>query len=443
MEHCRFHYKTLDDVRTELEKIGRALPLGEQVDLLRTPCRFGAVKLPNRLGIAPMEGVDSLPDGAPSELTRKRYLRLAEGGAGLIWMEAVSVVQEGRSSLKQLYLDENTLPAFQKLVAEIKETGLKKNGFAPCIIMQANHSGRYSRPNAEARPEPITAYHRGPHEKVHPYDDSRIATDEYLDALAEKFGHAALLCREAGFDGIDIKSCHGYLFDELASAYNRPGRYGGSFENRFRLLVDSIKSAQRYQTEDYAVVARVGICDMLPYPDGFGMKADGSMTPDYTQPIRLVKLLHEELGVPFLNFTMGDPHLNSHVTRPYDLGRYIPEEHPLEAMARLYEGVALMKKACPTLGVSASSPTYLRQFAVNLAAGAVEQGVCDSVCFGRLSFANPSFPNEIFATGTLQKNTVCVTCSKCSELILAGVPTGCVVRDPDTYLPYYRALHQQ
>ncbi len=61
-------------------------------------------------------------------------------------------------------------------------------------------------------------------------------TDDYLKALEEKFGEAALLAREAGFDAVDIKSCHGYLLAELTSAFTRPGAYGGSYENRTRLL---------------------------------------------------------------------------------------------------------------------------------------------------------------------------------------------------------------
>ncbi len=442
MEHCKFHYKTLDDVKNELARIGCTLPLGENVDLLKTPCAFGQVKLHNRLGIAPMEGVDSLPDGAPSELTRERYLKLAEGGAGLIWMEAVSVVPEGRSSLKQLYLDEKTLPAYQKLIAEMKEAGLKKNGFAPYIIMQANHSGRYSRPNAETKPEPIVGYLRKTHQARQPVDESCVATDDYLAKLSERFGDATKLCKEAGFDGVDIKSCHGYLFDDMASAFERQGPYGGSFDNRFRLLFDSIRSAQRYESEDFSVVLRLNICDMLPYPNGFGMKTDGSLTPDFTEPLLLVKKLHEDLHVPFINFTMGDPHLNSHVTRQFDHGLFVPPEHPLEGMARMYGGIGLMKKSFPTLGVASSAPTYLRQFTVNLAAGAVEQGVCDCLCYGRLSLANPNFPNEIIETGKLASNHVCVTCGKCSEMILAGVPTGCVVRNSGTYLQYYNQIRK-
>ncbi len=439
-----FHYHSLDDVRNELKELGKSLPLSEDVEILKEPCEFGAVKLENRLCIASMEGVDSLPNGAPSELTIRRYHKLAEGGAALIWFEAVSVVQEGRSSLKQLYLNRETLPAFKKLVAEVKEIGLKKNGFAPYVVMQANHSGRYSRPNPEASPEPIIAYHRPEHEALGRLDDSCIATDDYLKQMEETFGEAAFLCKEAGFDAMDVKSCHGYLFDEFASAFTREGPYGGSFENRFRLLINSVKNAKQAEDDSFTIICRLGIHDRFPYPHGFGMAKDGSLEPDYTEPIEIVRILHKELGMPFINLTMGDPHKNFHVTRPYDHDKLteVPE-HQLVSIARLYEGFGVIKKAFPSLGVAASAPTYLRQFSPNLVAGANHEGICDAACFGRLSFANPNFPNEIMTTGKLDKLHTCVTCGKCSELIRAGVPTGCVIRNTQIYLPYYQSIQSR
>lgn len=436
-----FNYTSLENVEEKLKELGCGLPLSRDCSVLGTPIRFGPVSLKNRLWVASMEGVDSLPDGSPSELTRMRYLDLAKGGAGLIWFEAVSVVQEGRSSLKQLYLCRETLPAFQKLVAEVKAVGKEANGFEPYLVMQANHSGRYSRPNAGAKPEPIIAFHRPQHEAAAPVDDSRIATDDYLERLEETFGQAARLCKEAGFDAMDVKSCHGYLFDEFASAYTREGKYGGSFENRFRLLINSVKNAKREEEASFTVVCRLGIYDGFPYPHGFGMAADGSLTPDFNEPVRLVGILHKQLGMPFINLTMGDPHKNFHVTRPYDRDKLaVPPEHPFVSLSRMYEGCGVIKKAYPSLGVAASAPSYMRQFAPNLAAGAVLGGICDAVCFGRLSFANRNFANEIMETGTLEKNHTCLTCGKCSEMIRAGVPTGCLIRNFGVYREYYQSI---
>lgn len=438
MKHERFHYRSLDDVRAELDKLSVSLPLSDNVSVLASPVTFGGHTLHNRLGIAPMEGADSLPDGSPSELTRQRYIRLAESGVAMIWTEAVAITPEGRSSPRQLLLNEQNLPEYARMISDIKEAGMKKNGFAPYIVMQANHSGRYSKP--DGTPKPIIAYRHPIYEQTRPADDSCIASDDYLLRLEDTFGSAALLARAAGFDAVDIKSCHGYLLAELASAYTREGPYGGAFENRFRLLFNAVKNAKQVENESFSVIARIGIYDGFPYPYGFGVKPGEGITPDFTEGVRVIKTLHEQYGMPLVNVTMGNPYQNTHVTRPYDNGVYVPEEHPLEGVARMYEGVHAVKRACPGMTVSGSAPSYLRQFSANLAAGAVEQGFCDTVLFGRLSFAYPDFAKDILENGSLDPKRVCLTCGSCGVLIRSGNPTGCAVRFPDPYMKILKSL---
>lgn len=441
MSNYKFNYKSTEDIQEKLKEYGKTLPFSENTKILGTPCACGDFRLENRLGVAPMEGMDSLPNGAPSELTCKRYIDFAKGGAGLIWYEAVSIVPEGRSTLKQLLLTEETLPVFQRLNEKIKEEGMRANGFAPVLVMQANHSGRYSRPNENVVPEPIIAFHHPYHEKDKPLDDSRIATDDYLKSLEDRFGEAAALAKRAGFDAIDIKSCHGYLLAELAGAYTRKGEYGGSFENRFRLLLNGIRSAQTVQDKSFTVVSRLNIYDNYPHPYGFGMAKDGSLTPDYEEPIRLIRIMHEELKMPYINVTMGNPHAQPFITRPcLQDKKFAPPEDPILGVARMFDGAAAIKKEFPDLVLSASAPSYLRQFSAQLAAGAVEQGWCDHVCFGRMAFANPHFANDIIHGDGLTPRNVCVTCSKCSELLRGGKYNGCVVHNSEVYLPYYKEL---
>src|SRR5699024_9326050 len=112
--------------------------------VLAQPLTVGSVTFPNRLGVAPMEGADSLPDGSPSEYTTRRYVREAEGGSSVLWFEAISIVEEGRSSRTQLLLTRDNLDSYKRLTAAVKEAGRKANGYEPYLILQANHSGRYS-----------------------------------------------------------------------------------------------------------------------------------------------------------------------------------------------------------------------------------------------------------------------------------------------------------
>lgn len=436
MTHERFHYKTLEDVKAKAAELGLTLPFAEDTHALATPLAVRNILFPNRMGIAPMEGADSLPDGSPSDYTTRRYVKEAVGGAAIIWFEAISIAEEGRSSQTQLLLTKDNLAAYQKLTAAVKEAGMKANGYAPYLILQANHSGRYSNP--DNKPAPMIAYRHPELEQYRIADDSCIVSDDYLKGLEQKFGEAAALAKQAGFDAVDIKSCHGYLLAELSSAYTRPGPYGGSYENRTRLLKNAILAAKPYEDDSFMVTARLGIYDGYAYPYGFGVSEGSGLTPDLTEPIRLVAELHRDYGLDLIDLTMGNPYATTHVTRPFDAGKYPPDEHPFEGLARMIHSIGAVKKAVPGIAVLGSAPTYLRQFADLYAAGAVEQGLCDGMLFGRMAFADPDFANEILHTGRIDPGRVCLTCGKCGDLIRAHKPTGCVIRDSKTFMPFYR-----
>lgn len=432
----KFHYKTLEELRRRVRELGLSIPFASTTQALAQPLHFGGQTVANRLGVAPMEGADSMPDGSPSEYTARRYVREAAGGSAVLWFEAISIVEEGRSSRTQLLLTRENLDSYKKLTRQVKEAGLKANGFAPYLVMQANHSGRYSNP--DNRPAPLIAYRHPLLEQYRAADDSCIVSDDYLKALEEKFGEAAALAKEAGFDAVDIKSCHGYLLAEITSAYTREGEYGGSYENRTRLMKNAVRAAKAHEDENFMVTARLGIYDGYAYPWGFGVSPESGETPDLTEPIRLVRELHDDFRLDMMCLTMGNPYATTHVTRPYDFGKYEAPEHPLAGIARMIDGIGRVKRAVPEMTVYASAPTYLRAYADLYAAGAVEQGLCDGMLFGRMAFADPDFANEIIRSGRIDAKRVCVTCGKCGDLIRAHKPTGCVIRDSQTFLPFYK-----
>lgn len=436
MSQERFHYKTLEEVKERAEELKVYLPFSSSTDILKTPLKVGNVTFHNRMGIAPMEGADSLEDGSPSDYTIRRYVNEAIGGSALIWFEAISIVPEGRSSKTQLLLTEENVESYKRMNEKIKAAGRKANGFEPYLIMQANHSGRYSNP--DNRPAPMIAYRHPQLEQYRAADDSCIVTDDYLKSLEESFGKAALLAKKAGFDAVDIKSCHGYLLAELLSAYDRPGQYGGNYENRTRLLKNGIKAAKVWEDENFQVTCRLGIYDGYEYPWGFGVSEGSGLKPDLKEPIRLVKELYGNCGIQMMNLTMGNPYATTHVTRPFDMGKYEPEEHPFTGIGRMIAGIGEVKKAVPEMVIFGSAPTYLRQFADLYTAGAVEEGFCDGMLFGRMAFADPDYANEIIKNGRIDPKRVCMTCGKCGDLIRAHKPTGCVIRDPKTFMPFYK-----
>lgn len=385
-----------------------------------------------------MEGCDGTPGGIPDELTLRRYERLAKGGAGLIWFEATAVMPEGRANPRQLYIDEQNVDAFARTVEHIKETALKANGYEPKIFMQATHSGRYSKP--EGTPAPLIAYNNPIFEGDQPISKERIVSDDYLDTVKEKLILGARLAEQAGFDGVDIKCCHRYLNSELLSAYQRPGKYGGSLENRTRLLRESIQGAMQTCKDQFLVSTRLNVYDGFPYPYGFGVKPDGSLEFDPTEPAWLLKQLRDD-GVKLVNVTMGNPYFNPHVNRPFSVGGYEAPEHPLTGVARMLNGTAALKKEVPELKLICSALSFLGVTAPNVAAGFIQNNGFDFAGFGRTILAYPDFANDILKTGGMDKNKLCLCCSQCTKIMRqkGGTP-GCVVRDKEVYMPIYQSF---
>ena len=433
MQHQRFNYATLDEVRARAREVGAWLPLTNDISILSTPVTIAGHTLPNRIALQPMEGTDGTEDGAPGELTVRRYHRFAEGGAALIWFEAVATAPEVRASAHQLRITPENVDDFKRLVGEIKELGLKRNGFEPMVIMQCTNSGRYSKPHGY--PEPLIAYNNPVLEGDTPIDPARILTDDQLKHYEELFGPACKLAQQAGFDGMDVKCCHRYLACELLSAYTRPGKYGGSFENRTRFLLNAVDAARAEAKPGFIITSRLNVYDGFVYPYGFGVVEGKGIEPHVEEGERLAKLLHEKYGYQLLDITIGNPYKNPHVNRPYDNGAYIPDEHPLYGEGRMMECVARIQAAVPDMPIIGSAYTYLRQFAPNLAAGMIASGHCAMAGFGRMAFAYPDFANDIVHDGALDKNKVCITCGQCAALLRAGIPSGCVVRDRDVYKP--------
>lgn len=433
--HKKFNYQTKEALLNEISALGVDIPLSEDLSPLSRPVQIGTHEAPNAIAIQPMEGCDGTADGRPGELTLRRYDRFAKSGAGLIWAEACAIVPEGRANPRQLWMTDENLDDYKRFVERIRETSLRENGYAPLIILQATHSGRYSKP--EGVPAPLIAYNNPIFESDTPIASDRILSDDYLFSLEEKFGKTAALAQAAGFDGVDIKCCHRYLNSELLSAYERKGAFGGSLENRTRLLTSGIRAAKAATRSDFIVTSRLNVYDGFPYPYGWGVAADGSLAPDLTEPLALVDRLVHEFGFQLLDVTIGNPYFNPHVNRPFDMGPYVPEEHPLEGVARMVHCVGEIQRANPDLKVISSGLSYLRQYAPQLAAAELRDGICSMAGFGREAFAYPEFPNEIMHNGGLDPKKCCIACGKCTELMRAGSTAGCVIRDP-AYLPIYR-----
>ena len=395
--------------------------------MLNTSIRIKNVTITNRVVLQPMEGCDCNTDGSPSQLTIEKYHRAARSHAGLIWFEANAVCPEGRTNPRQMMLTRENLPAFRELVDNIRTIAETECGVRPVLILQLTHSGRQSI-------TPMIAYRHPLYEERRPATDGQIVTDEYLDTLPDLYAASALLALEAGFDGVDVKSCHGYLFQELLSAFSRPGRYGGSFENRTRLYLNCLSAVKAAVPADCLVTTRLSVSDMVPKPYGFGTTEENEL--DLTEPDLLIGRM-VDMGLDMLNVTIGNPYYNPHINRPYRKGGYLPPETPDVGLARFVAVEKHIKDTFPHLPVVGSGLSYYREDLMTQAEAQVSEGICDLVGFGRMWLAYPAFYGD-YVKGSFSPKKTCLACSKCTELMRAGRVSGCAV-----YNEYYRNLYKE
>ena len=393
--------------------------------MLSSSIQIGTYTLANRVVFQPMEGCDCREDGTPSALTVEKYRKAAKSGASLIWFEANAVCPEGRTNPRQMMLTEDNLPAFRALLEDMRRIAAEECGIRPVMILQLTHSGRQSI-------VPMIAYRHPIYEERRPAGDEHIVSDEYLDTLPEKYAASARLAVEAGFDGVDVKSCHGYLFQELLSAFSRPGRYGGSFENRTRLYLDCFRAVREAIPENVLLTSRLSVSDMVPKPWGFGTTEANELALD--EPDRLIDALVSE-GMQILNVTVGNPYYNPHINRPYRKGGYQPPEPAEAGLARFEIIERHIKERFPTLTVIGSGLSYYREDLIEQSERQLREGVCDLVGYGRVQLAYPTFYRD-YLDGKFDPKKCCLACSKCTLLMRGGQVSGCAV-----FCEYYRNLY--
>ncbi len=445
MPHHRFRFGDRAALERKIAALKLDLPLAEDISTLFSPAVVAGRTLASRFAIHPLEGADAEAPGGPSDLTFRRYRRLAGSGCGLVWFEATAVTAAGRSNPRQLLITGTSADGFKRLVEETRLAAQKKSGpgHTLLLVLQLTHSGRFSRP--DGRPRPVIAQHNPALEAGTGLPaDYPLITDGELDNLEEVFVSAAGLAREAGFDGVDVKACHGYLVSELLACFARPdSKYGGPFENRARFLVETSHRITE-SVKGIFVTCRMSAYDSLPRPYGFGASAEKPDEEDLAEPKALIERLAES-GVPFLSVSCGIPKYQPHYGRPYDtplLGAALPEEHPLVGVERLLRLTGDLQRTFPALPLVGAGYSWLRHFFPNAAAAMVQTGKVALVGLGRLALAYPDWLDDLAENGVLDPGKVCTACSRCSQLLRDGGPVGCPVRDTAIYGPEYRRVRR-
>ncbi len=447
--------KTPADLRAHLQSVGADIPFDDALTPngpLAQPITVHGRVVGNRFAILPMEGWDGTPDGRPSDLTVRRWRRFGRSGAKLIWGgEAVAVRPDGRANPNQLVINPANLSDLAKLretlVAEHKAAFGRTDDLL--VGLQLTHSGRFARPNDKKRIEPRILYpHPVLNRKFGLAPDHPVMSDTEVSQLVADFVTAAKLAADAGFEFVDVKHCHGYLGHEFLSAVDRPGTYGGSFENRTRFLTEIVQGI-RATSPKLDIGVRLSMFDFVPYKPGadntgvpetwgdgpyrwaFGGDGSGGGT-DLSEPIAFLKLL-SSLGIKLVCTSAGSPYYNPHIQRPAVFppsDGYLPPEDPLVGVARQLAVTAKLKAAVPDLLFVGSGYTYLQEWLPQVGQAAVGRGMADFVGLGRMVLSYPDLPADVIAGREVQVKRICRTFSDCTTAPRNGLVSGCYPLDP-------------
>lgn len=267
----------------------------DTVPMLFQPLKLRDLTLPNRVVVSPM-CMYSAQNGLANEFHLVHLGQFALGGAGLIFTEATAVLPEGRISIDDLGLwDDAQMVQLGHITDFVHKYGGK-------IGVQLAHAGRKASTYSPWKGKGWLPAEqggwvvRGPDGNA--YNDQfgppQILAPEDIKAIVNAFASAARRAHMAGFDAVEIHAAHGYLLHEFMSplSNSRTDEYGGTFENRIRLLLEVVRAVYDVWPKHLPIFVRVSATDW----------AEGGW--DLEQTTQLARLLSQE-GVSVLDVSSG------------------------------------------------------------------------------------------------------------------------------------------
>lgn len=346
-------------------------------DLLFSPGRIGSLTIPNRIAMTAASASLSQPDGTMTEDMLAYYEARARGGVGLIITEMVCV-DEARGVLFPRELNaarEENIPSFRRLADRVHPYGTK-------IFAQLFHPGA----NADPKLNPLDLISASP-ARGKKRGQARAATAEEIHAIAAKFGQAARRVQEAGFDGVEVHAGHHYFLHSFLSPVtnHRTDGYGGSLENRTRILREIVEAIRAACGRDFPLMFRISLEEYIG-KDGY--HADTG--------IKICQML-EGWGVDAINVTAsGTDSKLSQSVEPM----YYPQGWR-KHLAKAVKGTV----SIPVLSVALiRDPAYAEKL--------LREGVLDFAGSVRTHLADPNWAAKARA-GQEEDILPCISCMAC------------------------------
>ena len=363
--------------------------------------RIGNVELKNRLVMTPMGTNLAELDGTPGPAMLAYFEARAAGGCGLIMPEICRVNEAtGAGMLRQISAtSDRHIPGLAKLAQTIHKYGAK-------IFIQLHHPGREGVSSLIGGQPCVSASDRVCQVSM---QETRPMTLDEIHELVGQFGDAALRCKKAGIDGVELHCAHGYLLQQFLSPYTnkREDEYGGSFENRMRIVLEIIEDIRKKCGQDYVLGCRVSVEEFL---DRIGVTEDYIHVQD---GIKIVKTL-EAAGIDFVDVSCG----------LYETG--ITSVEPISFPQGWRK--PFIKAVRDVVDIPVIAVSQIREPAV--AESFLEDGVVDFVAMGRTWLAEPEWGKKVLE-GREDELNKCISCLRCFESLLGlnaqGLPFECAV----------------
>lgn len=351
---------------------------------LFTPLRVGPLELANRIVMGSMHTrLECEPGGA--ERLAAFYAERARGGAALIVTGGVSPNRDGLLEADSDALDNTARVPFHRVVTEaVHAAG------AP-ILMQILHAGRYAKIDAPVGASSLPS--RINRRTV------RALADEEVDRTIEDFVTAAVLAREAGYDGVEIMGSEGYLITQFVSpaTNDRTDRWGGPLENRLRFPLEIVRRTRKRLGPGFVIAFRISALDLV----------EGGLTR--AEIVAQARAL-AEAGVDVLDTGIG-----WHEARVPTIAYMVPRAAWAFAVRSIREAVSIPVMATNRINTP------------EVAEALLADGVADLVSLARPLLADPEFANKAKAGRADEINT-CIACNQaCLDYLFADRAATCLV----------------
>ncbi|MBB6121688.1 NADPH-dependent 2,4-dienoyl-CoA reductase [Nocardiopsis algeriensis] len=357
--------------------------MGEYPHLLQ-PLDLGFTTLPNRTIMGSMHlGLEEHPGGF--ERMAAFYAERARGGAGLIITGGIGPNAEGATFKGAAKMTNAAEVAQHRVVTE----AVHREGGR--IAMQILHTGRYAFNEDLVAPSAIQA-------PINPFTP-RMLTSEEVEQTVEDFVNAAVLAREAGYDGVEIMGSEGYLINQfvVAATNRRDDEWGGSYENRMRFPVEIVRRTRERVGDDFIIVYRLSMLDLVP----------GGSTFD--EVVRLAGAV-EAAGATIINTGIG-----WHEARIPTIATSVPRGAYSWVTRKLMGEVSV-----PLVAVNRiNTPEVAEEI--------LASGQADMVAMARPFLADPDFVAKA-AAGTPEQINTCIGCNQaCLDHTFQLKITSCLV----------------